>query len=108
MINTLKFDKYDEAIKSSEKVIVEFSADWCGPCKIMKPILERVSEKGIAVFDVDVDEEIDLATKFSIRNIPTTFYYKNGELIAKSVGVQMEDKILEKFEQGAPDVVPKN
>ena len=97
MIEHLTTEAYDKALKSAENVIVEFSADWCGPCKIMIPILTRVSRKGIKVFDVDVEENPDLAEKFGIKSVPTTFYYKNGELITKTVGVQDEDKLISKF-----------
>lgn len=99
MINILTENKFDDAVTSSEKVIVEFSADWCGPCKIMKPVLEKVSKQGISVFDVDIETEAGLVERFKIRNIPTTFYYKNGELIDKTIGVQTEEEILEKFEE---------
>ena len=105
MIEHLITANYDKAIKSAENVIIEFSADWCGPCKIMKPILEKVSKQNIKVFDVNIEEEHDLTVKYGIRNIPTTFYYKNGDLVNKTVGVQEESKILSKFDIGEPEII---
>ena len=67
---------------------------------MVKPILEEISsETDIAVFEVDVDEEIELAEKFGIRNIPTTLYYKNGKVISKTVGANPKSRILEQFDK---------
>lgn len=94
----LTYDDFEDAINSSERVIIEFSAEWCGPCRILKPILEEISkETDINVYNVDVDNEVELCTKFGIRNIPATLYYKNGELISKTIGTNPKQKILEQF-----------
>lgn len=97
-MKNLIYNDFETAINSAEKVIIEFSAEWCGPCRMVKPILEEISnETDISVFDVDVDEEVELSEKFGIRNIPTTLYYRNGELISKTVGANPKSRILEQF-----------
>ena len=91
-------ENLEAAITSAENVIIEFSAEWCGPCRMAHPILEEISNTtDINVFDVNVDEEVELAEKFGIRNIPTTLYYKNGVQINKTVGVRKKSEILEQF-----------
>lgn len=91
-------ENLEAAIASAENVIIEFSAEWCGPCRMAHPILEEIANTtDINVFDVNVDEEIELAEKFGIRNIPTTLYYKNGVQINKTVGVRKKSEILEQF-----------
>lgn len=94
----ITINELEASINSAERVILEFSAEWCGPCRVVKPILEEISaETDINVFEVDVDEEVELAEKFGIRNIPTTLYYKNGVVIAKTIGSNPKSRILEQF-----------
>ena len=97
MIQKLKLEEFDEAIKSAEKVIIEFYATWCGPCKMMKPILEKISETGIAVFEVDVEDQTELADKYEVQSIPTTIYFENGVQVSKTIGARPGSKLLEEF-----------
>lgn len=90
-------NEFDEVIKSNDKMIIEFGAEWCGPCKMMSTIFDDLEKEGIKVYTVDVDEESELTTRFGIRNIPTIFYYENGQLITKSVGASTKSMILDKF-----------
>lgn len=100
MIN-ITINEFETSINSAKRVIIEFSAEWCGPCRMVKPILEEISSTtDICVYEVNVDEEIELAEKFGIRNIPTTLYYQNGKLIDKSVGAQSRSAFLGKFKEG--------
>lgn len=91
-----------EFINSSERVIVKFGAKWCSPCIGMEPALEAVSTKypGL-VGDVDIEESDNktIATRFSIRNIPTTIVFQNGEVIERKIGPARED-ILENMLTG--------
>ena len=77
-----------ESIISEGLVIVDFFATWCGPCKMISPILEKFADenKDIKVLKVDVDEFSPIANKFQIHSIPTLLLFKNGELIDKKVG----------------------
>lgn len=82
---------FDEVVLKSDKpVMVDFWAAWCGPCRMVGPIIEQISEeyKGKAVVGkVDVDAHQEYAAKYGVRNIPTVLVFKNGEIINRQVGV---------------------
>ncbi len=79
---------FDKLIASSSKVVVDFYADWCGPCRAIAPILEKFCEKHstVTVIKINVDEFVDLAQKFMIRSIPTLLIYKDGKKVASHLG----------------------
>ena len=86
-----------EVLNSSVPVLVDFWASWCGPCKMLSPVVDEVaaeSDGSYKVGKVDVDEEGELAMQFGIASIPTLLVFKNGELANKSVGVITKDEIL--------------
>lgn len=95
MIKHIK-DK-DEFDKEIEKglVVVDFFATWCGPCRMLAPILEDVSENrdDAAFLKVDVDENYELAKSFGIMSVPTVLFFKDGNLIDKSIGLINSEKI---------------
>ncbi|HOB00814.1 MAG TPA: thioredoxin TrxA [Casimicrobium huifangae] len=79
----------DDVLKSDTPVLVDFWAEWCGPCKMIAPVLEEVavSHAGkIKIAKVDVDDNREVAAKYGIRGIPTLLLFKNGELAAQKVG----------------------
>ena len=90
-IINLNEDNFDNEVMNSEvPCVVDFWAEWCGPCKSLSPILEEIaSELGekIKVTKANLDENQDLASKFSIRSIPTMLFFKNGKLIDQKVGL---------------------
>ncbi len=95
-IINLKKSTYQEEVLSSEKtVLIDFYADWCGPCKLQSPYLEQFSlnNQDIKVCKVNVDEEMELAEEFGISSIPTLVVIKNGELYKKSVGLHDTQKL---------------
>ena len=91
-----------ESLKNGElPLVVDFWATWCGPCRMMSPIMTELAEKydgKIVVGKCDVEEADDVAAEFRIRNIPTVVFMKNGEVVDKMVGAASKDKFEEKFE----------
>ena len=93
-------DFEDEVLKSNLPVIVDFWAEWCGPCKMLTPILEELSDEmknEINVVKVNLDENQDLAMKYSIRSIPTLLLFKEGNLIDTKVGLLPKNEIVTWF-----------
>ena len=84
-------------IPQEGKVIVDFWAEWCGPCKMMHPILEEYSkeEGAIQVVKVNVDEEADIASKYNIRGIPTFILFEDGEVAKRQTGVMSVQELKE-------------
>lgn len=83
---------FDEIIKG-RNVLVDFYATWCGPCRMLAPELENVSDK-ILVVKVDIDENMDLAKKFGIMSVPTLIYFKEDGAYDKKIGYMPSDDIL--------------
>ncbi|MEG0069107.1 thioredoxin [Cetobacterium sp.] len=87
-----------EVIEKKGLVLVDFWADWCGPCKMLAPILEELSEETEAtVCKVNVDESGDLAGDYGIRSIPTMIIFKDGVKIDQIVGLRQKSELLEKL-----------
>lgn len=85
---------FQEAIASEKVVIVDFYAEWCGPCKMLKPILEEVSSEGVTVYSVNVDNNKDLAAQFQVSSIPTVLLFKGGNKVDEFVGVREKEDIV--------------
>ena len=90
-----------EGLKNSElPLVVDFWATWCGPCRMIAPIVEELAKEydgKINVGKCDVEECDDIAAEFGIRNIPTILFFKGGEIVDKMVGAASKSKIEEKF-----------
>jgi len=93
-------DQFDEAVKSETLTIVDFWAVWCGPCRVLKPLLHKIAGEHpeIQLLTVDVDANWDLAAEYNINSIPAVFMFKNWEIVDNFVGVMPENEILEKIE----------
>ena len=92
-INTEDFET--EVLKAEGMVLVDFNADWCGPCQMMKPILEEFAEKNadVKLVGINVDDNSDLAEKYGVSGIPCLVLFKNGEEANRVVGVQSVKKL---------------
>lgn len=86
-----------EVLESDKAVLIDFYADWCGPCRIMGPIIDEIAEEidSIKVRKINVDENQDLAMKYNVMSIPTIVLIKNGEVSKIFVGVRDKNEILE-------------
>ncbi|MCF8359162.1 MAG: thioredoxin [Prolixibacteraceae bacterium] len=87
---------FNEIIKGSQPVLVDFYADWCAPCRMMAPILEQVAgnmDGKVKILKVNVDKNREAATKYGIRSIPTLMLFQNGQVKWQGVGVIQADQI---------------
>lgn len=86
---------YDEFVKKENVVVLKYYGTWCGPCKMLSPVLEKVSEEipGVDFGNIDVDKNNALAAKHNVRSIPTLLVLKNGEVVDKILGAQPKQSI---------------
>ena len=94
-INNENFE--EEVLNSNKTVLLDFYADWCGPCQMVAPVLAEIAEEreDIVVGKINVDEEMQLALKFGVESIPMLAVIKDGKLVSKSVGFRPKEQILE-------------
>lgn len=98
-VNDSNFDAVVTA--SAQPVVVDFWATWCGPCRMISPIVDQLAEKyagRVSVVKCNVDESTDIPVKFGIRNIPTLLFFKNGELVDRLVGAVPQAELEKKIE----------
>jgi len=92
---------FDELLKSGKPLVVDFWAEWCGPCKMIGPIVEDLAhdyEDKVIIGKLDVDDNNDVTTRFGIRNIPTILFFKDGVQVDKQVGATQKSVMVQKIE----------
>jgi thioredoxin 1 len=101
-IQKITKDNFEQLVKNSEKpVLLDFYADWCGPCRMVSPVVDEIAEErtDIVVGKINVDDDPSLAMDFGIVSIPTLIVVKAGKPTAQAVGVRPKDAILAMLEQ---------
>lgn len=96
-VNINNFEQ--EVLKSEKPVLVDFYADWCGPCKMLSPIIEQIANEqdAVKVVKVNVDDDGELAQRYGVMGIPTLVLIKNGEVAAQKTGYMPKAEILKMF-----------
>lgn len=93
---------FEEIINSGKPVVVDFWAEWCGPCRMVGPIVEELAkeyEEKVIIGKVDVDSNDEITSKFGIRNIPTILFFKSGEVVDKQVGATQKSILADKIDK---------
>ena len=95
-ININKNNFQNEVLNSEGKVLLDFWAPWCGPCRMVVPIVEEIADErpDIKVGKINVDEEVELASRFGIMSIPTLVVIENGKIVNQAMGARSKDAIL--------------
>ena len=96
MIKEIKENEFENVVlKSNEKVLVDFYANWCGPCRMLRPILDEIASdrSDTKIVSIDVDEANELASKYGIISIPCVILFENGKEIKRSVGLKSKSEI---------------
>lgn len=90
--------KFADLINSDQLVLIDFSAEWCGPCKMLAPILKQVKDEmgdSLKIVKIDVDKNQTLANTFQVRGVPTMMFFKNGEQLWRQSGVLQKGEIIQ-------------
>ena len=98
---TITKDNFEQVVlKSDKKVLVDFWASWCGPCRMLSPVIDEIAKETdkVKVGKVNVDEESELATQFAVMSIPTLILFENGKPVKQMVGAQPKSAILSMIE----------
>ena len=91
---------FDSAVSGANKALIDFYADWCGPCRMLAPTIEAIAEErgDVLVAKVNVDNSPELAVRYGISSIPTVLVFNNGELKSKVVGLRSKGQLLEEID----------
>jgi thioredoxin 1 len=96
----MSLEEFKKVLEENENVVIKFSAEWCGPCKALKPILDDLSTQycdKVKFVEIDVENSDELTSEYKVRNVPTILYIKNGEVKDKSVGTVNKQVLTDKI-----------
>lgn len=102
MVKEINLDNFeDEVIKYNGVTVVDFFANWCGPCRKLSPILEEVESElsGVKFSKINTDENIDVAREYQVSGLPTLLVFKNGEVVERLVGLMPKSSIITNIEK---------
>ncbi len=102
MIQQLNNSNFQETIDNNEVVLVDFYADWCGPCNALHPTLESLAtdfEQKAVVSKINIDNNPELTAQFGVRSVPALFYFKNGKLVDKQSGIQTQTALSDRLNE---------
>ncbi len=97
VVTVTKENFENEVMNSDKPVLLDFWAGWCGPCKMLSPVIDEIADEtvgSVKVVKINVDEQTELASRYKVMSIPTLLAIKNGEVVSKKVGVQPKEEIL--------------
>ena len=100
VINLTSENFEKEVLKEEKPILIDFWASWCGPCKMMGPVVEQIAEDAkdvVKVCKLNIDEELNLATKYNVMSIPTMIIFKNGNTSKTFIGVTDKSEIIAEF-----------
>lgn len=95
-------DNFNDIISSNKPTLVDFFATWCGPCKMMNPIIEKVKNDlgdEVTVLKIDVDNNKEVSIKYGIRSVPTLILFKDGEIVWRQSGIVQTKNLIEKIQE---------
>ncbi|MDR0556019.1 MAG: thioredoxin [Holosporaceae bacterium] len=96
MIKTVNEANFDKEVLKKDFVVVDFCADWCGPCRVIGPFLEEISEEhNVEIVKANIDESPNVAAQYGVMSIPSLLIFKNGEKISATVGVAAKTRIVD-------------
>lgn len=99
-VKLINKENFDEVLKSEKTVLLDFFADWCGPCRMVSPIVDEIAEEREDIFvgKINVDDESELAMEFGVASIPTLIVMKGGKVVSQSAGARPKAQILAMLE----------
>jgi thioredoxin 1 len=98
---------FEKDVLEEDRILVDFYADWCGPCRMIGPFLEEIqSEMGIKMVKVNIDESPEIASNYGVMSIPTLIIFKNGEKISTNVGAASKARLIDWIKSNFFDVSP--
>jgi len=102
IIKELTQDSFDKFIQSEHRAIVKFSAEWCGPCQMLKPVVEEVAKEQkdkVKFGDIDIDNNSELAQRFQVMSVPTMIFFKDKEQVHRIQGAVDKEKLLKDIKE---------